>query len=322
MGCVLTAHASVIKGSIHLPAGWEAKIYLSHIHSFNGLNTASFHFLISETEIDSKGDFLFDSLSLPKGDHLYRLHICKKGDPVSTIFIGGKEQNHLHFIANEESNIVADIQNFYDFSINGHNGNSTLQKLFELKKELNAPLAIPSEQNRELHRHKILNEYISIANASSSPINKLFAAHLIHESFELTDHIDLFEQLNTNLASTGDSSPYFKEFQSLVEFARFNKEQSQSQASSKGTVLPWIGLALVLLLTGFWFSKKTSKAEIKAQSTNLLSVQERKVYELLKAGKSNKEISSELHIEVSTVKSHVYKIYNKLGIKSRKEIVV
>jgi DNA-binding NarL/FixJ family response regulator len=42
---------------------------------------------------------------------------------------------------------------------------------------------------------------------------------------------------------------------------------------------------------------------------------------LLKKGRSNKEIAQELHIEVSTVKSHLNKIYSRLGVKSRKEIV-
>jgi len=51
-----------------------------------------------------------------------------------------------------------------------------------------------------------------------------------------------------------------------------------------------------------------------------LSIQERRVFQLVSEGKSNKEISAELNIGLSTVKSHVHSIYGKLGIKSRKEI--
>jgi len=62
-----------------------------------------------------------------------------------------------------------------------------------------------------------------------------------------------------------------------------------------------------------------------SQSTNknfkLLSIQERKIHEALKDGKSNKEISEEFNIGISTVKSHVSSIYSKLNIKSRKEIL-
>ena len=50
-----------------------------------------------------------------------------------------------------------------------------------------------------------------------------------------------------------------------------------------------------------------------------LTVQERKIFSLLKEGKSNKEISDECAISLSTVKSHVNNIYSKLQINSRKE---
>ena len=247
------------------------------------------------------------------------MHICKKNDPVSTIIIGGQEQNHLHFIANEHSSMSVHILNFYDYKITGHSGNQNLRSLFGLKKELNAPLDIPSEQNRALHRNNILSQYISIANKATSPINQLFAAHLIHESFGLSEHIELFDTLNENISNKEDSSPYYKEFQSLVEFAKFNNNTQQTKSTNNNAILRWLGIFSFLIIAGFFLTNRNRKS--KKAAVPLLSVQEKKVYQMLKEGKSNKEISSELHIEVSTVKSHVYKIYNKLGVKSRKEIV-
>ena len=52
-----------------------------------------------------------------------------------------------------------------------------------------------------------------------------------------------------------------------------------------------------------------------------LTVQERNIFALLQLGKSNKEISDELNISLSTVKSHVNNIFSKMNIKSRKEIL-
>ena len=51
----------------------------------------------------------------------------------------------------------------------------------------------------------------------------------------------------------------------------------------------------------------------------MLSIKEQQVYGLIKEGKSNKEICSELFIEQSTLKSHINHIYKKLDIKSRKD---
>jgi DNA-binding NarL/FixJ family response regulator len=52
-----------------------------------------------------------------------------------------------------------------------------------------------------------------------------------------------------------------------------------------------------------------------------LTVQERRVFDLLREGRSNKEIAEEFSVSVSTVKSHVNSIFSKLGIKSRREIM-
>ncbi len=51
-----------------------------------------------------------------------------------------------------------------------------------------------------------------------------------------------------------------------------------------------------------------------------LTPEQRKVYDLIISGKSNKEIMSDLFIEQSTLKSHINQIYRKLNIKNRKEL--
>lgn len=51
-----------------------------------------------------------------------------------------------------------------------------------------------------------------------------------------------------------------------------------------------------------------------------LSARQKEVFDLIVAGKSNKEIMSELSIELSTLKTHINKIYKTLGIDSRKQV--
>jgi DNA-binding CsgD family transcriptional regulator len=51
-----------------------------------------------------------------------------------------------------------------------------------------------------------------------------------------------------------------------------------------------------------------------------LTSRQREVYDLIIAGKTNKEIMSELFIEQSTLKSHINQIYKQLNIKSRNEL--
>ncbi|MEM1121773.1 MAG: hypothetical protein AAGJ18_15080 [Bacteroidota bacterium] len=85
-----------ITGQINLTSEWSPQIYLSAINDFDDQNVASEDFVINVGEIAADGFFTLEGNNLPSEDRLYRLHVCKKGDPISTIIIGGKEENHVH----------------------------------------------------------------------------------------------------------------------------------------------------------------------------------------------------------------------------------
>ena len=53
---------------------------------------------------------------------------------------------------------------------------------------------------------------------------------------------------------------------------------------------------------------------------NGLSVRQKQVFNLIVKGKSNKEIMEELSIELSTLKTHINKLYKTLDIDSRKQL--
>jgi ligand-binding sensor domain-containing protein/DNA-binding CsgD family transcriptional regulator len=52
-----------------------------------------------------------------------------------------------------------------------------------------------------------------------------------------------------------------------------------------------------------------------------LSNREQEIARLVLKGKTNKEIEDQLYISISTVKNHVYNIYQKLGVKNRLELI-
>jgi len=51
----------------------------------------------------------------------------------------------------------------------------------------------------------------------------------------------------------------------------------------------------------------------------LLSLREREVFELVREGASNQEIAMRLSISENTVKAHMHKIFEKLGVRNRRE---
>jgi DNA-binding CsgD family transcriptional regulator len=52
-----------------------------------------------------------------------------------------------------------------------------------------------------------------------------------------------------------------------------------------------------------------------------ITIREKEIAKLILKGKSNKEIDEELHISVSTVKNHIYRLFKRLGINSRGQLV-
>ena len=318
LGLADPSMSAEIRGKISLLGGWAPVIYLSQLNSFDDLNTASYHLLIAEADIDHDGYFHFDSINIPAYDQLYRLHICKKEDPVSTIIIGGQEQNHLHFLMNASSKLNAEIQSFHEYRLSGHEGNSTLQELFNLKGQINAPLDIPSDQNRRLHKLHIRDRFVRIAEEAQSDVNKLLAVHLLQKSFSLDEYANLYETLPNQLSDSGETSPYHQDFLEQVQYYEYSLQGKDQPTRSSIPWYYWLVIPVGIFISYYVLSVKKNNQPIDI--AGILSIQEKKVYDLLRTGKSNKEISTELHIEVSTVKSHVYKIFSKLGIKSRREL--
>lgn len=83
----------------------------------------------------------------------------------------------------------------------------------------------------------------------------------------------------------------------------------------------WIIVVLILLTISIVWYVFRRKQQSKKNPLSDLTIQERKIFALLKEGKSNKEIADECAISISTVKSHVNNIYSKLGVGSRKEVM-
>ncbi|NPA39314.1 MAG: response regulator transcription factor [Thermodesulfobacteria bacterium] len=54
---------------------------------------------------------------------------------------------------------------------------------------------------------------------------------------------------------------------------------------------------------------------------NTLTERERQIIERICRGMSNKEIAYELNISIQTVKTHIYKIFQKLNVSSRAQLI-
>ena len=300
ISCFSQSNTKKISGRILLDDTWDRAIYLSYIPSFNELYALSSEIIISGVEIDSTGYFSLDIDFLPEENHLFRLHVVKKESPVSSLIIGGKEQNHIFIIANNTSNIFIEGKGvlFNNILIKGSLSN-VLSTADSISIDATA-------LQRKFSTGKVYQQLKNIADTTNYPLVSL---HALYKSRFQTDYSNNKEfYFNYNKKWKNQKNTYFE---------TFRKELS---LENKNEVYLYIFLGVILIgsISYSFYRKRKRRPQ---EQLKLLSIQERKVFNLLKEGKSNKEISQELNIGLNTVKTHVSNVYSKLSINSRKEVL-
>jgi DNA-binding NarL/FixJ family response regulator len=75
-----------------------------------------------------------------------------------------------------------------------------------------------------------------------------------------------------------------------------------------------------------WILKSLAAREpvhvVNALGVPLLTERESQIVQLVVEGVPNKEIASKLAVSAHTVKNHLFRIYEKLGVSSRSELIL
>jgi len=160
---------------------------------------------------------------------------------------------------------------------------------------------------RELMEKALDEKLRQFADTCSFPLVALYALYKTDFELNITENPGFYSRFLDKWKD--EKSPYFEELRKSIPTE--NKKQNYS-------IL--FGLAGLFFFSIFTFLILKRKPQ-KSEPTEILTIQERKIFLMIQSGKSNKEISNELNIEISTVKSHVNNLYSKLKINSRKEIL-
>jgi DNA-binding CsgD family transcriptional regulator len=95
-----------------------------------------------------------------------------------------------------------------------------------------------------------------------------------------------------------------------------------SAAAISVNLIPIIWLRLFFLKFYIQFLPDSSLPSLDLVTRKYqISIREREVMELVLEGKTNQEIEKLLFISYNTVKNHIYNIYQKLGVKSRGQMI-
>jgi DNA-binding CsgD family transcriptional regulator len=168
------------------------------------------------------------------------------------------------------------------------------------------------------HSSKVKSDFVErafneqlrqIADTCKYPLVSLYALHKSQYESDIKTNEEFYQDFVNKWHE--ETSPYFEVFRSKIP-------KPKSVPSSSLYYL--FGLLMAFGL-GYFLRQLTSGKTKNEKLLQTLSLQERRIFELLQKGKSNKEISDELNVGISTVKSHVSSIYSKLNLKSRKEVL-
>ena len=248
--------------------------------------------------------------------------------------MGGDDHNFVHIVLgnNSELQLTADSTLISPF------GNYQLQSDLEnqLMKELSSivypsfyfyQIKFPTELR--FSEKKLHDDLLHFADTCSSPLVALAAIN--HTDFD--EYFDkdkrLYEDFGQRLQRKLSHSTYTRNYLRKLHY----------YSHSNAPIFPsWIIIGLLvaqfLVIFGlvYWIyqlrQKLINKANEKAQNDktqqeligNRLTRKEREILDLMLKDRSNKEIATALFIELSTVKTHINKIYSKLQVKSRQEL--
>jgi DNA-binding CsgD family transcriptional regulator len=127
--------------------------------------------------------------------------------------------------------------------------------------------------------------------------------------------------LDRALAQHDRAPEPFERGRTLLELGRVQRRAKQRRAARE--TLQAAHLILDELGSPLWAEK--ARAELarisgRAPSAGELTPMERRVAELVAAGRSNRELAAELVVTVRTVETHLSRIYRKLGVSSRAQL--
>jgi len=302
-------NAQVLEGQIKIDSTWSSKIYLSYIPTFEDMYSMSADMIISEADVNPDGFYEFNLDYLPKENRLYRLHLVKKTDTKSSLIIGGKNENFLLLIAHKNSMIKIESHNISPPFKNTHfiedSLNVDFQEITRLIQVKDSLASVSNAYKRKFLNDKLKNDLLKIADTSTNPLVSMYAIYKSDFEADFAKNKEFYETFSNKWARKDN-----------IYFKNFNEKVSEKQNSNN--YYSYILLGIICIVIGFLTGKYSNNKKDNFQD---LSVQERKVFRMLKKGASNKEISEEFNIGISTVKSHVSSILSKMNAKSRKELM-
>lgn len=324
-----------VKGRVNINENWQPKIYMAAVNKLSDYYRTSPDMIIKSAEIDQNGRFEIKGDNLPKEKRFYRLYVMKKqnSDYDACLYVGGDDHNFVHIVLGngEEVEIIAEpntVAPFEKYQIIGQKDNHLMKKLSDIVYPRFYFYRIEFQTALKFSEDKLHTDLKNFADTCSSTLVSLAAITNTDFDEYYDQNPTFYQDFKNRLKSDLPNSIYTKNYSLKVKYYA-NEDSGLPSWATFLLVFLSIGIVGLLFKINALMQRINALENQNISSSNsisptpsideLLTQKEKEILQLISQGKSNKEIASQLFVELSTIKTHINKIYSKMGVSNRKE---
>jgi DNA-binding CsgD family transcriptional regulator len=317
---------------------WLNEISVSAINSTGLLYDSDYDLIINKDTLDKKGFFTLKGNNLPDERRIYRIDLTNQKH--ATMIQRGINSNFIFLILNNHSTIKITSPDFshspFDYKVEGSGENSALQQ-FEIFLDRLQKLFINQQTRtgtgKDYTQSRFNTDIRNYCDTCRWPVVALMAISEITDfDKDYTVHPAYYRHFLDRVKALAEpNSVYVKEFETKLSLHDFQNHSSTTQGGYLSMVIiSTEGLIILFLLILVWRLKSKARQPHSSPDKSpepkreelyeTLTRREKEILTLLIEDKQNKEIASALNLEVSTIKTHIGKIYQKLNISNRNEV--
>ena len=309
---------------------------LEYVPNSDNLNATDANNIIKTVQIDSLGRFKISGIDLIEEKSLYRLSLNERGDIIGISI--GISKNHILLALDNSSHVqISDCQDvsisFENCTITGDSESVVIQQVYEqiwkpVLMEYKEESGRVSDRREMFIKDKLISDYKKFADTTQHMLAGLVALASIgnlEEEYKIDP--EYYHNFISKWQKTNKESSYLNYFMKKIDLYKAIHFEDAAKKSSLSWITYLLGFMLLAAI-GYILHlrrqlQRKQQKDTKETSFNfdLLSKKEKEAAQLMVQGLSNKEIASSLFIETNTVKSHVTKIFQKLNIHSRQELL-
>ena len=322
-----------IEGRVNLGDEWQPKVYLALIDELSDYYRASSELIVNTAYVETDGSFVLEGNELPDQARFYRLYMMKEQNTEfdACIYLGEDDHNFVHLILDNNSSVsIWADSSFYapfgNFVLQGSKENHLMRELSRLVYPSFRFYQIKFPTELRLSERKLFDDLRMFSDTCSSTLAALAAIVNTDMEAHSVAYANFYNTFAERLEKEMPESRYTQNYMRRLRF--YTDFEEKNDAWQWGIIL--IQSILIIALAGYiiklrrqLYSPDNQASEVSKQVdlATILTAKESEILSLIGQGKSNKEIASELFIELSTVKTHINKIYNKLGVSQRKQAI-